>query len=207
MKTHFKIYVRNETDQWHPNIRRAAGHGIFRAYLFDALRPGYLNETTPSYQLWPLYTTPYSDDAANTVEFRLQYAEPPQPIYVYAWRLDRMPASNFHDCGKDDIPEELSYAVYLTRLVEFYAVNVPLRIPDGFTLPKLTYNFSPSHLFKPEFNHASWKITFRRGDKECFRKTRPRDPNVHDQGLEELEKWAIAHCTRHGLDAVEIHLS
>ena len=184
-----------------------AGHGIFRAYLFDRLRTGHCNEVTKSYQLWPLYTTPYGDDTAGTCEFRLQFMETYDPTYIYVWRLDRMPPANFHDCGEQEVPHGVTYAEFLAAQLNRYASDPPVRIPAGFVLPRITYLFGQIHLNNPAYNAARWQVSFFRGGKECLRKTRERNATLHDQGLADLEEWTLAQCVRHQMDSAEIQLS
>lgn len=132
MKPHFKIVVRNETMYWSEEIQKKAGGAIYRAYLFDANRHVHCCELTPSYELFPLYTTAALDDEEGSVEEEIRCAEDNDVIYIHCRVLDHTPSAKFHDCGEWTADEDETYDELRERVEEQYRCNVAIQFPEGF---------------------------------------------------------------------------
>lgn len=132
IEAHFKIVVLNETNYWSEEMQAKAGGAIFRAYLYDATRIVHCCEITPSYELFPLYTTPWRDDENGSVDEEIRLAEDNDVRYVHCHSINALPPENFHDIGvwkkmDDETEDELR-----ERVEEHYRCNVAIQFPKGF---------------------------------------------------------------------------
>ena len=96
----FKLVVLDETSNW-PKEIVAKAEKIYRTYIFDANRAVHCCEITPSYELFPVCTTPLIDDREGTLEEMLCGGEDYDVVYWHAHRLDRLPPTQFYDCGQE----------------------------------------------------------------------------------------------------------
>lgn len=135
IKTNFKLVCIDETQYWSDDIVKAAGGAIFCTYLFDALRPVHCCEITASYELYPLYSTPFSDDEEGSVSMMIMGHDSKDVVYMHCSGIDRMPESHIYDGGVEEHDEE-SWKDILAQQEEHYQGNVYLDIPAGFE-PKL----------------------------------------------------------------------
>jgi hypothetical protein len=206
MRAHLRIYVRNETQYWPPLVRRQAGHGIFRAYLFDALRKGHCQETTMSYQLWPLYTTFYKQNEIFGLPSTHILLDNNDPIYVYCWRLDRMPPTSFHDCGEFVCADPKEYEERFLEEGKRCLEERPITVPAGISIPHIDYEFSPLLLDSDALTDEQWEVTFKFNDTAGPVRTRPLDASQRDAGLTNLDQWIFQECARHGFTGAVIRL-
>jgi hypothetical protein len=133
LKTHFRIFVRNETEHWVEEMQQKAGGAIFRAYLFDSLRHVHACELTPSYELYPLYTTPARDDEEGSVEEEIRCAEDNgEVIYIHVRSLDAVDEGSFYDCGEQTWPDCDDWDEVRESVEEHYKANVAIQLPKGF---------------------------------------------------------------------------
>lgn len=205
MRAHLKLYCRNETEYWPPMARRQAGHGIFRTYMFDSLQKGHCQESTLSYQLWPLYTTLYENAEVFDAPSNLYLMEDnSHPTYVYCWRLDRLPPTSFHDCGETVLNEGTDYSDFFAEQHDRYVNERPLTIPHGIKIPKIHYEFSPLLTTLSDLTTEEWRITFLFHGTDGPVRTRPRDTSQQDLGLIDLEQWVLLECARRGFDGARI---
>lgn len=205
MKTHFKIFVRNETDDWSDEMRRKAGHAIFRAYLFDALRSTYACEITPSYEMWPLYTTPYKDDEEGNVAMEIMDAEDSEVIYIHCHRIDAMSPGNFYDFGEEEHEEE-DWDEIREAKEEYCRGNVMIEFPKGFSVVEITYRFDEEDLKSEWKKNANWQVIFKILNDDGVVRDYCRETRLRSDPLEEVERWAIAECAKHKLCGADIQL-
>lgn len=131
IKPHFRIVVLNETRHWNEEMQKKAGV-IFRAFLYDATRVVHCCEITPSYELFPLYTTPWRDDENGSVWTELFENEDNEVKYVHCHVINALSPDHFHDIGvwaqeEDETEDELR-----ERVEEHYRCNVTIQFPKGF---------------------------------------------------------------------------
>lgn len=128
---HFKIVVMDETEYWSADFKERAGK-IFRAYLFDSTRHVHCCEVTPSYELYPLYSTPLKgdDDEGNfSAEINTEEAKNGFDVRYYHVRvIDGMPEDHIHDLGVETVMPE-SYQELLDFYLEDAQANVKIQIP------------------------------------------------------------------------------
>lgn len=132
VKPHFRIFVRNESGLWTKEFVERAGGAIYRAYLYDATLVVHCCEITPSYQLIPLYTTPFVSDDEGKIDEEIRLAEDDEVIYIHCHVLNLQPADNFYDCGAWEQEEDETYDQLVERVEEHYRCNVAIQFPKGF---------------------------------------------------------------------------
>lgn len=135
IETKFRIVVLNQTDIFPEGLVKQAGGAIFGAYLYDALRPTHCCEIMPSFELWPLYLTPYQDDEVGSVNEKLTELMREIDIrYVHCQAIERMPDANFADVNFDESAlEDLDWLEIREKVEEDCKANVRIDIPLGFT--------------------------------------------------------------------------
>lgn len=128
MKTHFKIVVLDETEYWCESIKQKAGK-IYAAYLFDANRPVNCCELRPSYELYPLYTTPLNDDEAGSVSEEIMASESQDVSYFHCCSIDRLSPASFYDIGVETLSADETWEAALERTLDHYRGNHMIDIP------------------------------------------------------------------------------
>jgi hypothetical protein len=207
MKTHFKIFVRNETRYWNPAIVRKAGHAIYRAYLFDSLRQVHACELTPSYEMFPLYTTPWKDDEEGNVDALIRQEETGEPIYIHCHTIDNLPAGHFYDRGEEEHPDDEDWDEIRERMDEHYQGNVMIQFPQGLTVPEITYRFTDQDLKSEWKKDANWQVVFKIRNADGIIRDYCRETRIRSiETLEEVEQWTIEQCRIHNLCGAEIQL-
>lgn len=206
MRAQLRLYCRNETLYWPHNVRRQAGHGIFRTYLYDALRKGHCRETTLSYQLWPLYTSFFRHTSVFDLPERPLLLENNDPIYVYCWRLERLASTSFYEYGDFTYDTAEEYESKFLDAGRECMESRPLVLPANIKIPSIEYEFSPLWLEHGDLTTEQWVVEFRFNGVSARTLTRPLDPYQRDAGLAQVEEWIFQTCARNQYTSAEIRL-
>nr|WP_023842334.1 hypothetical protein [Burkholderia sp. M701]BAO18791.1 hypothetical protein [Burkholderia sp. M701] len=128
-KMHCIAVVLEEGASWSTDLVNRAGGKIYRTYLFDALKRLNVCETSSSYELHPLYTTPLKDDERGSLAMELESHETDAVMYIPCSVLHELPEGSFVDFQEDVIPEGLSRADAFRAMKDYVRGNPILEMP------------------------------------------------------------------------------
>ena len=118
IKTHFKLIIMDETEEWVGCPLKVASGKIYTAYLYDARRGVHLADIRPCYEMYPLYlvTEKHLSDGDNE-ELVNEFSKTQESIYHYCAGIDQYASSHeVVDQGEEshevDIDEEADSAYY-----------------------------------------------------------------------------------------------
>lgn len=136
MNPKFRLVVFDESRYWSEEILKDAGK-IYRVYLYDANRPVHCCEITPSYELFPLYSTPLNyledDEARDFLEDEIREAEEDAVEYHHCSYIDSMDESYFYECGDWLLAGYECWDDIRSDVEEHYKCNIVFQFPKGVT--------------------------------------------------------------------------
>ncbi|CAB3737725.1 hypothetical protein LMG22037_06174 [Paraburkholderia phenoliruptrix] len=128
---HLKAVVFDETRYCSDDLVASASAGgrIYRTYLFDAELAVHCCELTPSFELWPMYTTPLEDDEEGHVHEQLLAGEDHEIRYYQQRAINSMRPEFVQDLGFHQIDDDETRDEAFERCLEHYRGNVVLETP------------------------------------------------------------------------------
>ena len=97
--------------------------------MIDAGLAVHCCELTPSFELWPMYTTPLEDDEEGRVHEQLLAGEDNEVRYYHQRVIGSMRPEFVQDLGFHEIDEDETRDEAFDRYLEHYRGNVVLETP------------------------------------------------------------------------------